>query len=187
MDELILRGPERVALTGPNGSGKTTLLRGLAGQAELPGVTVRTVTEWGAGLGYLPQRLDLLDDSRSVLDNVRAAAPGAPVNDVRSGLARFLFRGTRVGQLAGTLSGGERFRATLATLLLADPPPQLLLLDEPTNNLDLASIQQFSSALAGYGGALIVVSHDLPFLRSLQITRWLRLDPEHGLTEARSA
>ena len=183
LDELIVRGPERIALTGPNGSGKTTLLRVFAGAAELPGVTVRTV----AGLGYLPQRLDLLDDSLSVLDNVRRAAPAASVNDVRAGLARFLFRGNRVGQLAGTLSGGERFRATLATLLLADPPPQLLLLDEPTNNLDLASIQQFTSALAGYRGSLLVVSHDVPFLRSLQITRWLRLDAGRGLAEARSA
>jgi ATPase subunit of ABC transporter with duplicated ATPase domains len=195
LDELIVRGPERIALTGPNGSGKTTLLRALAGVAELPGVSVRTVAELGtgsaagpgAGIGYLPQRLDVLDDSLSVLDNVRAAAPAASVNEVRAGLARFLFRGDRAGQLAGTLSGGERFRATLAALLLADPPPQLLLLDEPTNNLDLASARQFAAALAGYRGALIVASHDLPFLRSIQITRWLRLDQNQGLAEARSA
>jgi ATPase subunit of ABC transporter with duplicated ATPase domains len=194
LDELIVRGPERIALTGPNGAGKTTLLRAFAGRAKLPGVTVRTVTGPGAGaetgstaaVGYLPQRLDLLDDSLSVLDNVRRAAPAASVNDVRANLARFLFRGNRVNQLAGTLSGGERFRATLAALLLADPPPQLLLLDEPTNNLDLASVQQFSDALAAYRGALIVVSHDRPFLDSVQITRWLRLDAGRGLTEARS-
>jgi ATPase subunit of ABC transporter with duplicated ATPase domains len=187
LDELIVRGPERIALTGPNGAGKTTLLRAFAGQAELPGVAVQTVAAIGGGVGYLPQRLDVLDDSLSVLDNVRLRAPAASVNQVRSGLARFLFRGDRPAQLAGTLSGGERFRATLAALLLADPPPQLLLLDEPTNNLDLASIRQFSTALASYGGALIVVSHDLPFLESIQITRWLRLDPDQGLSESRSA
>jgi ATPase subunit of ABC transporter with duplicated ATPase domains len=195
LDQLIVRGPERIALTGPNGAGKTTLLRAFAGQAELPGVRVRTVAESGAGsgagpgagVGYLPQRLDVLDDSLSVLDNVRAAAPAASVNEVRAGLARFLFRGDRAGQLAGTLSGGERFRATVAALLLADPPPQLLLLDEPTNNLDLASARQFAAALAGYRGALIVASHDLPFLQSIQITRWLRLDQDQGLAEARSA
>ena len=186
LDDLIVRGPERIALTGPNGAGKTTLLRAFAGQADLPGVTVRTVAETGGGVGYLPQRLDLLDDSLSVLDNVRRWAPAASVNQVRAGLARFLFRGDRPAQLAGTLSGGERFRATLAALLLAEPPPQLLLLDEPTNNLDLASIRQFSSALAGYGGALIVVSHDLPFLESIQVTRWLQLDPDLGLSESRS-
>jgi ATPase subunit of ABC transporter with duplicated ATPase domains len=186
LDELVVRGPERIALTGPNGAGKTTLLRAFAGQAELPGVTVHTVAGLGAGVGYLPQRLDVLDDSLSVLDNVRRAAPTASVNQIRAGLARFLFRGDRPAQLAGTLSGGERFRATLAALLLADPPPQLLLLDEPTNNLDLASVRQFGTALAGYRGALIVASHDLPFLESMQITRWLRLDPDVGLAEARS-
>jgi ATPase subunit of ABC transporter with duplicated ATPase domains len=78
--------------------------------------------------------------------------------------------------VAGTLSGGERFRAVLAALLLADPPPQLLLLDEPTNNLDIASTRQLSGALSCYQGALVVVSHDVPFLRSVGVTRWLRLE-----------
>ena len=83
---------------------------------------------------------------------------------------------------AGTLSGGERFRAVLAALLLARPAPQLLLLDEPTNNLDMASVRQLSEALEGYRGAILVASHDVPFLRSAGITRWLRLDREAGLT-----
>jgi ATPase subunit of ABC transporter with duplicated ATPase domains len=177
--ELIVRGPERIALTGPNGAGKTTLLRAVAGLAIRPGVTVRL----GAVTGYLPQRLDILDDSLSVVDNVRAAAPGVSVNEVRASLARFLFRGDRAERLASTLSGGERFRAVLAALLLAQPAPQLLLLDEPTNNLDMASVRQLSQALEGYRGALLVASHDVPFLRSAGITRWLRLDREAGLAE----
>ena len=177
--ELIVRGPERIALTGPNGSGKTTLLRAIAGLAARPGVTVRL----GAVVGYLPQRLDILDDSLSVVDNVRAAAPAASVNEVRASLARFLFRGPRAERLAGMLSGGERFRAVLAALLLAQPAPQLLLLDEPTNNLDMASARQLSQALEGYRGAILVASHDVPFLRSAGITRWLRLDREAGLAE----
>jgi ATPase subunit of ABC transporter with duplicated ATPase domains len=169
--ELIVRGPERVALTGPNGAGKTTLLRALAG-LDLPCLTV-----WRNGaFGYLPQRLDILDDALTVAENVQAAAPRASVNEVRAGLARFLLRGTRADQVAGTLSGGERFRAVLAALLLADPPPQLLLLDEPTNNLDMASARQLSEALSCYQGALVVVSHDVPFLRLIGITRWLRLE-----------
>jgi ATPase subunit of ABC transporter with duplicated ATPase domains len=176
--ELIVRGPERIALTGPNGAGKTTLLRAIAGLAPLPGVGVRL----GAVVGYLPQRLDLLDDSLTVVDNVRAAAPAASVNEVRASLARFLFRGERAERPAGTLSGGERFRAVLAALLLAQPAPQLLLLDEPTNNLDLASVRQLSQALEGYRGAILIASHDLPFLRSAGITRWLRLGREAGLT-----
>ena len=178
--ELIVRGPERVALTGPNGAGKTTLLRALAGTGQaLPGVTVRR----NAAAGYLPQRLDILDDALTVMANVQAVAPRATVNEVRAGLARFLFRGARADRPAGTLSGGERFRAVLAALLLADPPPQLLLLDEPTNNLDLASATQLSQALACYQGALLLVSHDVPFLRSAGISRWLQLDRAGRLTE----
>jgi ATPase subunit of ABC transporter with duplicated ATPase domains len=177
--ELVVRGPERIALTGPNGAGKTTVLRAIAGLATRPGVTVRL----GAVTGYLPQRLDLLDDSLSVVDNVRAATPAASVNEVRASLARFLFRGDRADRPASTLSGGERFRAVLAALLLAQPAPQLLLLDEPTNNLDMASVRQLSQALEGYRGALLVASHDAPFLRSAGITRWLRLDREAGLAE----
>ena len=186
--ELTVRGPERVALTGPNGAGKTTLLRalaepgadgGLAGLTGLADVTVRR----NAAFGYLPQRLDILDDALTVLENVRAVAPRASVNEVRAGLARFLFRGARADQAAATLSGGERFRAVLAALLLADPPPQLLLLDEPTNNLDMASARQLSQALSCYRGALVVVSHDVPFLRSIGVTRWLRLDRSGRLAD----
>ncbi len=76
----------------------------------------------------------------------------------------------------------QRFRAVLAALLLAQPAPQLLLLDEPTNNLDMASVRQLSQALEGYRGAILVASHDMPFLRSVRITRWLCLGREVGLT-----
>jgi ATPase subunit of ABC transporter with duplicated ATPase domains len=176
--ELTVRGPERIALTGPNGAGKTTLLRAIANAATLPGISIRR----GAAVGYLPQRLDILDDSLTVVDNVRVAAPTATVNEVRASLARFLFRGERADRRAGTLSGGERFRAVLAALLLAQPAPQLLLLDEPTNNLDLASVRQLSQALESYRGAILVASHDVPFLRSAGITRWLGLDRGVGLT-----
>ncbi|MFD7816734.1 ABC-F family ATP-binding cassette domain-containing protein [Streptomyces sp. NPDC059785] len=169
-----LRGPERVALVGRNGAGKTTLLRTIAGElAPVSGEAAAQVP-----LRFLPQRLDVLDDELSVAENVARFAPGATNNRVRARLARFLFRGARADQPAATLSGGERFRAALAALMLAEPAPQLLLLDEPTNNLDLASVRQLTSALESYEGALVVASHDLPFLESIGITRWLRLDGE---------
>jgi ATPase subunit of ABC transporter with duplicated ATPase domains len=165
VDGLTVRGPERIALLGRNGSGKTTLLRAVVDGA-LSAVPV----------GYLPQRLDGLDPARSVLDNVRRAAPAATPHQIRARLARFLVRGDRVEQAAGTLSGGERFRVSLACLLLAEPPPQLLLLDEPTNNLDLVSVEQLVQALRAYRGALIVASHDRPFLARLGIARWWSTD-----------
>ncbi|MBA0052269.1 ABC-F family ATP-binding cassette domain-containing protein [Streptomyces sp. AJS327] len=171
---LTAHGPERIALTGANGSGKTTLLRTLTG--ELPVVSGELAVH--VPLRALPQRLDVLDDERSLLENVARLAPEAGDERIRAQLARFLFRGRRASQPAGTLSGGERLRATLAALLLAEPAPQLLLLDEPTNNLDLSGVRRLASALASYQGALLVVSHDLPFLRDIGITRWLRLDGE---------
>ncbi|WP_320785106.1 ABC-F family ATP-binding cassette domain-containing protein [Streptomyces sp. CRN 30] len=166
-----LYGPERIALIGRNGAGKTTLLRTIAGELEpVSGEATAHVP-----LRFLPQRLDVLDGELSVVENVARFAPDATGNRIRARLARFLFRGARADQRAATLSGGERFRATLAALMLAEPAPQLLMLDEPTNNLDMASVRRLTTALDSYEGALIVASHDLPFLRSIGITRWLLL------------
>ncbi|MCX5451014.1 ABC-F family ATP-binding cassette domain-containing protein [Streptomyces nigrescens] len=166
---LEVRGPERIALTGPNGSGKTTLLRTVAG--EIP--PAAGTAEIHVPHRFLPQRLEVLDPALTVVENVARFAPDATNNRIRARLARFLFKGARADQRAGTLSGGERFRASLAALMLAEPAPQLLLLDEPTNNLDLASVRRLVTALESYEGALLVVSHDLTFLRDLGITRWL--------------
>ncbi|MGW2257549.1 ABC-F family ATP-binding cassette domain-containing protein [Streptomyces sp. NPDC001780] len=172
--EFALHGPERVALVGRNGAGKTTLLRTVAGELE-PESGEATAH---VPLRFLPQRLDVLDDTLSVVENVARFAPTATNNMIRARLARFLFRGARADQPTGTLSGGERFRASLAALLLAEPAPKLLMLDEPTNNLDMASVRRLTAALEAYEGALIVASHDLPFLESIGVTRWLLLDGE---------
>ena len=88
----------------------------------------------------------------------------------------------RADQVAGGLSGGERLRATLAVLLLAEPTPQLLVLDEPTNNLDMTSVDHLTEALASHRGALTVVSHDESFLRDLRPTRRIEMTPG-GLVE----
>jgi ATPase subunit of ABC transporter with duplicated ATPase domains len=170
----VIQGPERVALVGGNGVGKTTLIESLFGSRGRDGGHAggALLTD---RVGYLPQRLDGLDDAASVLDNVRASAPAVAPGEVRNRLARFLLRGATVERQVGSLSGGERFRVALARLLLADPPPQLLILDEPTNNLDLTSVDQLVDALRAYRGALLVVSHDEAFVDRLDLTVTLTL------------
>ena len=169
-DALVIQGPERVAIVGPNGVGKTTFLEALLRSDGSAAGRLFT-----AQVGYLPQRIDGLDDTMTVLDTVRAAAPDAGPERIRGQLARFLLRGDSVHRPVGTLSGGERFRVALARLLLAEPPPQLVILDEPTNNLDLTSVEQLIDAVRGYRGALIVVSHDDDFLGRLELDRVLTM------------
>ncbi|WP_233493995.1 ABC-F family ATP-binding cassette domain-containing protein [Desertihabitans brevis] len=171
--DLDLRGPERVGLVGRNGIGKTSLLRAVTG-AEPPAAGE---VEVHVPLRMMPQARTLLDPTLTVAQNVARHAPDADPTEIRSRLARFLFRGRDADQPASTLSGGERMRATLACLLLAEPAPQLLVLDEPTNDLDLPSIEQLVQALSGYRGALLVVSHDQTFLDELGPDRVVELSP----------
>lgn len=177
-EALILTGPEHLRITGANGSGKTVLLNAIA-HANDPGYrspvppAYRVLYRLG-NAAYLPQRITL-DPERTLLETVQRANPGASEQHLRDQLARLLFRRESVHQRIGDLSGGERFRAALATVLLTDPVPQLLLLDEPTNNLDISSVDWLVQALDAYTGALIVVSHDEDFCERIRIDHTLNL------------
>lgn len=173
-ERLIVQGPERLRLAGANGSGKSTLLRAIMGDAQAGDTAHYTCDYRVTNTGYLPQRLALPQD-QSMLQLVMEANPTLTEQQVRDDLARLLFRRERVHLPVGVLSGGERFRVALATVLLASPAPQLLILDEPTNNLDMASVDWLVQALASYEGALLVVSHDEAFCAQLGLTGVLTL------------
>lgn len=166
-----MTGPERVAILGSNGAGKTTLIRLTTGRLAPTAGEVRLQVPFA----LLDQRAAVLDDHQTILENFRRLNPGSSFNDAHAALARFLFRNAAALRMAGTLSGGERLRAALACVLCAATPPQLLILDEPTNHLDLDSVRAVEAALAGYDGALMVVSHDEDFLAAIGIERRILL------------
>lgn len=165
-----VRRGERVFLLGPNGCGKTTLLRILNGQlAPLKG-TVRLGAK--VSIGYYDQTQERLDMKKSALEQLSDAYPALSGTELRCALAAFLFRGDDVFKPASLLSGGERARLLLLSLMLARD--NLLLLDEPTNHLDIASREALEDALSGYDGTLFIVSHDRYFINRMA-TRVLRL------------
>ncbi|WP_104054212.1 MULTISPECIES: ABC-F family ATP-binding cassette domain-containing protein [unclassified Arthrobacter] len=155
VDLAIDRG-SKVVILGLNGAGKTTLLRMLAG-VDTPD-TGKIIPGHGLKVGYYAQEHETLDTERTVLENMRSSAPDMDDAEVRSVLGSFMFSGDDVEKKAGVLSGGEKTRLALATIVASSA--NVLLLDEPTNNLDPASRAEILGALSSYSGAVVMVSHD---------------------------
>ena len=155
VDLAIDRG-SKVVIIGLNGAGKTTLLRMLAG-IDKPD-TGQIEPGHGLKIGYYAQEHETLDVNRTVLENMQRSAPHLGDADTRKVLGSFLFSGDDVIKKASVLSGGEKTRLALASLVVSSA--NVLLLDEPTNNLDPASRKEILSALASFTGAVVLVSHD---------------------------
>jgi ATPase subunit of ABC transporter with duplicated ATPase domains len=175
VDLAVDRG-SRVVVLGLNGAGKTTLLRLLVG-LEKPDTGVVHAGH-GLRLGYYAQEHETLDHDRTVLENMRSAAstsgrPELSDADLRGILGAFLFTGDDVEKPAGVLSGGEKTRLALATLMTG--AANVLLLDEPTNNLDPASRQQVLQALHSFTGAIVLVTHDEEAVAALRPERVILL------------
>ncbi|MGU9933575.1 ABC-F family ATP-binding cassette domain-containing protein [Enterobacter asburiae] len=163
---LRMDGPMRVALKGPNGCGKSTLLKTLLGEIAPRSGTCRV----SVNCAYLDQHLSRLDLSQSVMTHLNVSDTPLDEGALRTRLAQLQLGADKVTLPLAELSGGERLKAALACVLWRAEATQLLLLDEPTNHLDLASVQAIEAALAGFPGALLVVSHDEAFLRGLTLT-----------------
>ncbi|MCG7322518.1 ABC-F family ATP-binding cassette domain-containing protein [Arsenicicoccus bolidensis] len=170
VDLAIDRG-SKVVVLGLNGAGKTTLLRMLAGVDEAD--TGEILPGHGLKIGYYAQEHENLDTSRTVLENMKSAAPDLGETDVRKVLGSFLFSGEDVDKPAGVLSGGEKTRLSLALLVVSSA--NVLLLDEPTNNLDPASREEILGALRTFTGAVVLVSHDEGAVEALEPERVLVL------------
>ncbi|MGK5550270.1 ABC-F family ATP-binding cassette domain-containing protein [Actinomadura kijaniata] len=168
---LAIDRGSRVVILGLNGAGKTTLLRILAG-VDKPD-TGGVVAGHGLRIGYYAQEHETLDTGRSVLENMQSAAPDLAPVEVRKILGSFLFSGDDVDKPAGVLSGGEKTRLALATLVVSSA--NVLLLDEPTNNLDPASRAEILAALRTFTGAIVMVTHDEGAVEALRPERVILL------------
>ncbi len=174
--DLDVERGARTVILGVNGAGKTTLLRLIVGLEQPDEGEV--IAGHGLMLGYYAQEHETLDPGLTVLENMRAAAPAADLSVLRGVLGSFLFSGDSVLQPVRTLSGGERTRLALAVLVVSGA--NVLLLDEPTNNLDPASRNEVLLALAGYKGAVLLVTHDEGAVQALQPERVV-LMPDGGV------
>ncbi|MCL2449633.1 MAG: ATP-binding cassette domain-containing protein [Polyangiaceae bacterium] len=162
--DLLVRRRERWCVMGVNGAGKSTLLKLLAG--EIRPDAGRVSIGASVKLGYFAQHaMDLLDERKSVLETLQMAFPLATVGSMRSLAGAFGFSGDDVDKSCRVLSGGEKARLVLATMLY--DPPNFLVLDEPTNHLDMATKEMLVRALAAFEGTMLFVSHDRQFLRAL--------------------
>ncbi|HEY0619272.1 MAG TPA: ABC-F family ATP-binding cassette domain-containing protein [Kribbella sp.] len=170
VDLAIDRG-SRVVVLGLNGAGKTTLLRVLSGIEKSD--TGEVIDGHGLKLGYYAQEHETLDVDRTVLENMKSAAPDLNETQARSVLGSFLFTGDDADKPARVLSGGEKTRLALATLVVS--AANVLLLDEPTNNLDPASRTEVLNAIRSYAGAIVLVTHDEGAVEALEPERVLLL------------
>ena len=169
MSQEIAAG-DKIAVIGYNGMGKTTLLKLLAGYLQPQ--QGRVVIGHRIIIGYQAQEFsDLLNGELSVYDAVRnALPPDAPSSGVANVLGSFGFSGEAMKKPCGVLSGGEKIRVQMARIFVR--PPNLLILDEPTTHLDIAARELLQEALRNYRGTVIMVSHDIEFVRNVATTIW---------------
>ncbi|MGZ3780267.1 MAG: ABC-F family ATP-binding cassette domain-containing protein [Pseudobdellovibrionaceae bacterium] len=168
----LVKRLDRIAVVGVNGAGKSTLLKIIAGETEA--TQGKATLGASINLGYFSQNsLDVLDPKATIIDEVHSRIPNAGMGFVRSLLGAFKFSGDEAEKKISILSGGEKSRVVLATILAQ--PVNLLILDEPTNHLDIKSREVLLEAIKNFPGTVMIVSHDRHFLRAIT-TRVFEVD-----------
>ncbi len=175
---FLVKRNDRLFIVGPNGSGKSTLIKLMLG--KLMPTAGYIEGGYNVCVGYYDQENQNLTPSNTVLNELWNAYPSRTELEIRNTLALFRFVGEDVYKTVADLSGGERARLTLAKLILSEM--NLLILDEPTNHLDIASREALETALEGFEGTIVTVSHDRYFIEKLA-TRILDLLPEGGAND----
>ncbi len=159
-----VRRLDKIAVVGVNGAGKSTLLKTIIGQAQATDGSVQLGAN--VNVGYFSQHsLDVLDGNKTIFDEIHDRVPHATIGYVRNLLGAFLFSGDDVYKKINVLSGGEKSRVVLATLLAN--PVNFLVLDEPTNHLDIRSREILLEAIQNFDGTVMLVSHDRHFLKAI--------------------
>ncbi len=174
---LTIKGGEKIHLKGDNGSGKTTLIRLISGELKPDD---GQVSLYGKAV-CLSQDLSFLDEDKTVLDNIIECNPEISINEAHSIAANFHFRNKNAFKTVKHLSGGEKLKAALATILGTKHQPDILILDEPTNNLDIHSTEILENVLRSYQGTLLIVSHDPVFIEHLGIKNIFHLQLKNAL------
>ncbi len=172
---FLVKKRERVFISGANGCGKSTLIKLLMG--ILTPLDGKIEYGYNVTVGYYDQENQNLDPNKTVLDELWDEYSTLTQTEIRNTLAMFLFRGDDIEKKVSVLSGGERARLTLAKLILSKM--NLLILDEPTNHLDINSREALETALLGFDGTIIAVSHDRYFTQKLA-TRIIEIDNKNG-------
>lgn len=160
---------DKIALFGNNGVGKTTLIKGLVGNPDVH-ATGEVYRADNLSVKILDQNYQLVDRNKTILENMQSVITDTSLTEIRKYLARFLFTdNSTVNKLTGLLSGGEIAR--LAIAMIVAMPIDILILDEPTNNLDISAIDEIEKSLAEFEGAILIISHDLSFLREVGVDK----------------
>ncbi len=178
---FVIGSRDRIVLKGDNGSGKTTLIKLILGALQPANGTMQLARIKHV---YADQDYSLLENTMTVYELAQKFNDAAlREHEIKSRLNRFLFTSDHWDKHCEILSGGEKMRLMLCCLTIAGKSPDMIVLDEPTNNLDIQNVEILAGAIAAYEGALVVVSHDQHFLKSIRVEKEIDINLYKAETE----